>query len=243
MRKFVLSITAWGEHQERPDRLNYSWFKFHAKTINGHFWSTTSSDELKVWICLLCLRNGQSGEFVHTNDLTLAGYCNFSPKQINEIIDKLILAGSLRDETRAETAETRTTGPNIVEESRVEESICAQKLDPFWLANTWNEHCGKLPKVKFPEKLDPKRKKEAREALALRPDAELWIAAIKKMAESDFCLGKKNSDKHKTWKAKFDFLVRVGTIDRVLEGEFDNHPSSANESQFAKELKAQRSSA
>ncbi len=220
MRRFMLSIVNWEDHQDRPDRLNYSWFKCHAKTINGHFWSATTSDQFKVWFCLLCLRNGQTGEILHTNDLTLAGYCNLEPKEISGIIDKLIEIKALRDETRAETAPTRATRPKTVEESRVEESIYF--ANPIWLAKAWNENCGTLPKIKHPEKLDAKRRKSFLEAIRDRPEKELWIEAIKKMAASDFCLGKKNSKEHPNWKAKVDFLTRLGNLDRVLEGEFDN---------------------
>jgi hypothetical protein len=49
---------------------------------------------------------------------------------------------------------------------------------------------------------------------------EHYQEAIAKMSESKFCLGEND----RGWKADFDFFLKPGVIEKVLEGKYDNRP-------------------
>jgi len=97
-KRFTLSIVGWNEYQERPDRANYTWCKLYSKTITGHFWQSSTLEQKAVWVTLLCLRNMQQEEVIHTQDFVLAGYCGVKASDVTEIIKGLIELGVIRDE-------------------------------------------------------------------------------------------------------------------------------------------------
>jgi hypothetical protein len=78
----------------------------------------------------------------------------------------------------------------------------------------WNEAPG-LPRIR---NLNDKR----RRVLSGRSKDAFFVEnfrkAIAKMSESKFCLGKND----RGWKADFDFFLKPGTIEKVIEGKYDN---------------------
>lgn len=96
-KRFSISIAGWDEYQERPDRANYTWCKLHSKMITGHFWASSTSDQKAVWLTLLCLRNKQQEDIIHTQDFVLAGYCGIKTSEIPKIITGLMGLGVIQD--------------------------------------------------------------------------------------------------------------------------------------------------
>lgn len=82
------------------------------------------------------------------------------------------------------------------------------------LAVLWNENCGSLPKA---QKTNNARNHKAK--LRFSEDTvDSWIEVIKKIASSDFCLGKNE----RGWTATFDWLIQPETRLKVLEGKYEN---------------------
>lgn len=82
------------------------------------------------------------------------------------------------------------------------------------LALLWNEHCGKLPKVKA---VNATRLKKIK-ALWSEQNEEQWVQTIQRLAKSDFCTGKNQ----RSWVATFDFLLQPESWIKVNEGKYDN---------------------
>ena len=65
-----------------------------------------------------------------------------------------------------------------------------------------------------------------RRALAARTKDAFFVEhfreAITKISESKFCLG----DNDRGWKADFDFLLKPGVIEKVIEGKYDNRAAA-----------------
>lgn len=97
---YDLIIVGWAELQERPDRANYTWFKFPASTITSHLWAHASLEQKAVWITLLCLRNAQQEDVIHTRDFVLAGYCGIAVEGVPAAISGLLDFGVIRDVSR-----------------------------------------------------------------------------------------------------------------------------------------------
>ncbi len=233
-----VQILNWDKFNPRKDVKNPSWFRLSHNLFEDPDFYDFSHAELLAWIYILSTASKKNSDTILVSLTHLEKIGRIKLKDFYSAVEKLeviqCLLVHVTDTSRgrhADVTDTNATNERTNERNGTGEYESSDSLPtPAWLGKMWNEHCGKLPKVKFPEKLDPDRVKAAKDVLALRPDKELWIAAIKKMAASDFCLGKKNSDKHKTWRAKFDFLIRTGTIDRALEGEFDNEGPTQNPS-------------
>lgn len=86
---------------------------------------------------------------------------------------------------------------------------------PAALLETWNAHRGALPEA---SKLTDDRKRHATARLKDRPELDWWASVVKRMASSAFCRGEVGRE---GWRADFDFLLRPGTAERVLEGKYD----------------------
>jgi hypothetical protein len=99
-------------------------------------------------------------------------------------------------------------------------------LNPLGLAMLWNELSGDLPKINIglfkPNNATQSRWTQARKRLESYPDKETWEQVIKKIAASAWCNGKND----RKWKASFDYLVRVDTVAKALEGKLDDKKKS-----------------
>ena len=90
------------------------------------------------------------------------------------------------------------------------------------LARLWNDHCGKLPKVKACNASRLKhanaRWKEARWTDDFGSPAEYWAEVVHLLRLSNFC----NGANDRGWIADFTFLLRPDTHLKVMEGKYAN---------------------
>jgi hypothetical protein len=107
------------------------------------------------------------------------------------------------------------------------------------IARLWNLHSGDLPKIRDPERLNSARQRHLKARLKEHPDLEEWEEAIKRMASSSYCQGKKNKPgPYENWIADFDFLLQAKRIDQALEGKWDDRgPSGSDGSDLFKALR------
>lgn len=126
-----------------------------------------------------------------------------------------------------------TNDRQLIEEEKKErkkEDICAlpkkpAAATPKMLVDLWNATC---PSLRGCKELTEKRKKAALVRLKEKSDLGYWESIFKRLEASNFCQGLCNKPgKHENWKANFEFAMRQDTHIRVLEGEFDNKPTSA----------------
>src|SRR3990167_3445805 len=105
---------------------------------------------------------------------------------------------------------------NREEENRIEKNI----------VDIWN--ATSLPKIFT---FSQERKRHLKERIKNKHFIENYAAAIKKIAESDFCNGRVNG---KEWKATVDWLItNDNNYVKVLEGKYDNrHDPEAIRRQF-----------
>lgn len=231
MTKYAISIVGWDDYQERGDRANYIWFKFHSKTYTGDFWTRSSHVEKVVWLFLLCLRNRQQDPVVFVPDVLLVAYCSVKASEISSILNKLAELGVIQDESRKDPGSFQAISWPRLEESRVEGELPGETpapLTPLWLARKWNELCGSLKKLREPVKLNPVRSSSASKRLKEHPNCDDWIAAIQRISLSTKCLGKENEPgKYENWAADFDWFIKPGRLDQILEGKWDGRKKAA----------------
>ncbi len=88
------------------------------------------------------------------------------------------------------------------------------------LVAIWNLNSGNLPKVKRP--LNKARAGAARARLSECSDMNEWTECVKALAAWPFGLG----DNERGWKADFEYLCRVDTLDKFRDGKFSPRPAN-----------------
>ena len=90
------------------------------------------------------------------------------------------------------------------------------KPSTHWLRDLWNEHRGSLPEAR--KQISSTRMKKIKARVKDEPSESVWAIAIKRAAESDFC----NGENDRGWRATFDWILQPETLDKILEGKYDN---------------------
>lgn len=91
-------------------------------------------------------------------------------------------------------------------------------LSPFpgeKLRELWNAVCVSLSPVRG---INGSRARSLRARWQEHPDLGWWEDYFRKIAASDFLTGRV-----KDWKAGFDWCLKAANVDKVLEGQYDNH--------------------
>lgn len=99
---------------------------------------------------------------------------------------------------------------------------------PQDLMELWNSKANeRLPRCRM---LTAGRRRAATARLKEFPEQHTWDAFIEYINTSAWTLGEVRNEKHPSWKANFDFLVKPGAIVKFLEGQYTTQqPESARE--------------
>lgn len=209
---------------KRSDIKAPQWFAVeHNLLLHPDFFDLTG-DEVKAYLWIV-------GTATHLNVPTIRAYGDLCCQQIR--ISKKSFLSSVRkltgkrwDVTIANESVRNlpsdfeplcTTGHNITLHNTTLQDSTGQgltKVSGNRLICLWNEHRNKLPKV---EVESPKRLKASR-ALLGKYGEEALIAAIQRVANSDFCNGLGSTG----WVLDFDFFIKPDTFPKIIEGKYDN---------------------
>ena len=94
-----------------------------------------------------------------------------------------------------------------------------KSIDYLAIANAYKETCVSLPSIRS---LSEARKKAIRARLNSGYTFEDFITLFQKAQASDFLKGKND----RNWTADFDWLIKDANMAKVLEGKYDNRPTS-----------------
>lgn len=102
---------------------------------------------------------------------------------------------------------------------------------PSDLLRIWNENRGGMLPARS---LADDRVAKAKARLKQEPDLAVWTDAISRAAKNPFTTGTND----RGWKAGFDWLLRPGTLAKILEGSLDGnaYPTKAEVEAFSKAL-------
>jgi len=130
-------------------------------------------------------------------------------------------------ETRSKSVENPTLIKNKELRIKKKEGNTGASALPR-LAEIWNEHSGKLPKVRG---CSSARLASVNARWKENDSEAYWIEVIKTLADSPFC----NGASDRKWVADFDFLLQPDTQHKALEGKYGKRTSSVVESNRQKE--------
>jgi len=241
VKKFRFTITNWQKYNgEKRGGHSVSWLRFNHDFFDQPEIMVLDGDTIKLWLfCLtLCSKKNTGSHtlcvaFVQSRTqlsprvqalcftkLHKIGWLTrFSARAVADIGARMADNGALRNDTiRNETirydtgASPRAGGGDV----------------PPWdkLVQAWNENRGTLPKA---TKQSLSRIDLINQRLGEEPDLEVWVSAIKRVSESDFCNGRIiSSDGKKPWVTTFGWLVKPDSRMRIEEGTYDNRSAHSS---------------
>lgn len=115
---------------------------------------------------------------------------------------------------RTVTLRNSSTSP-VQSSTEVQTAVTPAALQPVALQELWNELV--TPPFSRCLGLSETRKKAARSRLRDH-DLDVWRSVIARIVASRFCRG----ENERGWVATFDWLLRPGTAQKALEGQYDN---------------------
>lgn len=213
---------------KRSDIRSPTWFAVeHNLLLHPDFFDLTGNEvKAYLWIC---------GVATHLNTPKIRAYVDLCCQQIRlqkkEFISSVRKLNGKRWDVMSPFESVRVlpcnidnacpTGQDTTLQDSTEHDTTGQGIASATslpaLANLWNLHSGKLPKVLAS---NAKRKKSA--DLRLREHgAEKWTEAINRIANSDFCNGLND----KSWIATFDWILQPDVYLKITEGKYDNRKS------------------
>ncbi|HAP78868.1 MAG TPA: hypothetical protein DCQ78_01520 [Ruminococcus sp.] len=99
-----------------------------------------------------------------------------------------------------------------------ESPLTSTTLQTQQILNLYNQICVSLPKIR---KLSTSCQKDVEKIISTYSEDEIK-EAFEKAEKSVFLKGKKNSDKFKTWKADFVWIVKEEHFMNLFNGKYDN---------------------
>ena len=157
-------------------------------------------------------------ELDENNSYRFAQVCDESVTVPSQPCDDVVADMS----TQGREGKDRIVKDNTINNTHIEKSACADRIDYKSIMDSFNEKCGKyLPKVKT---LTNKRKTKIKNLLS-RVQKEDIIAAFDKVSKSHFLQGGGRTG----WVADFDWLMDENNIAKVLEGNFDDRQQRRKE--------------
>lgn len=219
-----INVPNWRDYNPRPDLKRPIWFRLGNDLFDDPKLISLTHEDIMAWIYVLCLCCKANASTITTSVQHVEHVGRFKIKKFTDSLEclaKLQMITYSRTEsvrTRSESVGIRT----LRDETRHNERDITRRDETnahvsSALADLWNAHCDKLPKVL---KCNASRNRKSKKLWA---DAdgdpnEYWTNVIKRIAESDFCNGAGNS----AWVATFDWLLKPDTHLRVMEGKYDN---------------------
>lgn len=141
-------------------------------------------------------------------------------------MDTSCIQNGYKMDTEVRLGEVRARVRQELGEERLEEQPSAVCIDYQKIVASFNNTCKSYPKVKS---LSADRKKAIRARLNNYSEADLQ-QVFEKAEASDFLKGANS----RNWSANFDWLMKDTNIAKVLDGNYDNKTTPAQEDVFAK---------
>ncbi len=240
-----VEIVQWAKYNPRTEAKAWSWFRLDNDFFTDPDFYDLTTAQLLVFVYLCCRQSKAGGTVFKLNPRQTAETVKSDPETILETLRVFEALGKIRilplDEARRRTStyvdvrESTFTPKSVPYErtnertnetdgqevdSEVDSPSPAKSPSPMRLAELWNTHRGeRLPEVRLSTfKKGTPRWEAAKARLTFMPDLAYWLEVIQRIAKADFC----NGTNDRKWKADFEFLTRVESHVKVIEGKYDN---------------------
>lgn len=234
-----IRIVNFDQYNPRKDRTRHYWFKVENSIIYSESLDELEADQKWFWIFLLAYAKEKQCDTFELKMKYFVKHSGVTEERIKEAIE-ILKKNNAIDILPSEENILETNGnqmsPNGCLDKRREEKKREEKnteekkreeadpnvFGPKQLAELWNSKLSPDVAVNIARlKSGSPRWESARARLRDHPEPEYWTSVIDRIAASPFCKGVND----RTWVADFEFLVRVETHIKVLEGKYDTRGS------------------
>ncbi len=234
MRLVHVIIPNWAKHNPRPDRANYTWFRFQNDFFQDPKVFGLSDGDIILFQMIICEASKRNRPEVTVNLDLMAALRKTTLKKLTKSLEnlrqrELISTADIVHQLPADSrhsagklpANSPATNERTNETNERREGVESGDSTLPRLCVLWNNHCG--PKLARVVKTNSVRNRK----IELRyPDhSELeWVEIIERIAKSKFCCG----ENERGWRATFDWLLQPETALKVLEGKYDTRAGRSN---------------
>jgi len=228
----------WEDRNPRNDYKSIPWFRMDADFFRSKKLFGLPISDKWAWASLLGLaaKENKSG-VIDAEPEWVANELDFPINDIHRLVETLAVRGLLSTNVESTPDVREPFGERSLRNERDERNDTdgnKDGLSPRILAELWNLHKGEKQSKVFPTtfRFGTPRWKSAKARLAEMPDPSYWEHVIKRIGASDLCNGKvKTPGKYPDgWIAKFDFILRVETHVKAMEGAYDNRQPAKSSS-------------
>lgn len=227
MNEFEFDVPNFKKYNPRNDVKHNSWFRASNTTYYDAKFSQLGVHSKALWFFFVAEISRNDGKPTSTSCKAIARLNGFRINNVRAAVLELernqMLVVSWRDASATlRTNKTRRTRRTLQDREDIATAVANPQQEndvekkSHWLVDMWNEFGAKLPKAHTP--ISSVRLKKIQTRIKERPDPELWKAAIIRLAESNFANGLND----RAWVAGFDFILQTESLDKILEGKYDN---------------------
>lgn len=207
-----MTIVNWDKFNPKRDQKTYTWLRLDNTVATDPKLFGLDAEQKFVWIVILCQASQKNSGDVSLSLGWIGHATGVATEKIEQTLSYLESQGILELHDRARSRVVVATTPTY---ERTNVRILSETAFPP-LASIWNQEATKrLAKVKS---VRGKRLSACNARWKENPDPEFWKDIINRINTSDFLSGK-TSD----WAATFDWLIKPGNCDKVLEGNYKQH--------------------
>jgi len=238
MNELEFTIPNFDKYNPRKDIKSTSWYRASNTTFfDAKFCRLCVSARLLWFYCLAELSRA-NGQPVQSTVAIVSKHCGIRASQVKAAFSQLQSIQmvdvvwrdadvTLRTNITRRTNETNETNETVATVAAAASKNEAIKIKNHWLIDLWNQFGAKLPKAHTP--ISSARLKRIQTRTKDRPDKEQWKSAIIRLSESNFANGLND----RAWVATFDFILQAESLDKILEGKYDNRRSVNNKERMA----------
>lgn len=248
---FEIEVVNWHQHQKNDAKLKRMlWFRVEGDIFFDVKFSALNVNSKLLWFYLLaeCCRKRAaivkiSSSIIAKNSGIRVNFVRNGVRELEQLQLIRLVSGEKKHVKMEEdgntnvewngregNAQAATAAPHT-QEIKAAEKVVEKKS--HWLVDMWNEFGAKLPKAHTP--ISSARLKKIQTRIKDRPDPELWKAAIIRLAESNFANGLND----RAWVAGFDFILQADSLDKILEGKYDNRRAiTKQEAHYRQQMQA-----
>lgn len=224
---YEVIIPNWTKFNPRQDRSNYAWFRFQNDFLHDQKIFPLSEKEKLTYMFLLCEASKKNTGEITISVVYASAILRFKESEVIDCIKVLNSCGVVTAISQPNDGKAPSNGIATIRYDTIRTDIHVDSKSTN-IGIFWNENCSPLRKIRTPQNLSDKRLRRAKELHKNFTDDEIKTA-IKKMAASSFCQGKKSKEgQHSGWQADFDFLLQPGRLEQALEGKFDDKSQVQN---------------
>jgi hypothetical protein len=215
----MIKINRWDEWQTfRKDRGTPPWIKLYRNLLSNEEWVSLSDSEKGQLVSIWILAADKSGE-IPENPLMIQRMAMLDTKPN---INKFIELGFMTSDCQPHDNQVVTVSPQLdaPEKSRAETEEIRVNTPYQLIVDAYHNQLKELSRVVI---ISDKRKTVIKKLFNYHEDhkqLDWWNKYFDIIKQSDFLMGRVQSNSNHTWTCDFDFIINLNNFVKIIEGKY-----------------------